>query len=192
MSAKEEARPSSPAKFAAKALSLLRGKSPAPRWPDAEQSLGESITSTVELKSRVWVAKGPALEIFETDIRPRIIAHLANMDVQQEEEPVFLRLYMMGKSPEMAQPTVMVCCVNKAVRLAWRDTIERSCLLGDYPGFCLGHSPKMLEAPSLAGLIMGRGSALEVANPDDLGGNGSGSVGAEGSSGGTQPTRVVQ
>ena len=77
---------------------------------------------------------------------------------------------MIGETPETAIPTVIFCCRDEHHRTAAMESIEKSCILDDYPDFALRHSP---QAPmSTNGLVMMSGSVardtLQMSRQEDV------------------------
>ncbi|KAI0857678.1 hypothetical protein F4860DRAFT_338366 [Xylaria cubensis] len=117
-----------------------------PQWPNPQESIGRQIPSS-RVKSRmVWWPRGPALDIFEKIIEPEIENILKVVDLGHVD--LFIRLYMIGRKPESANPIVFVCCTNSKARDAAEATMRESGLLGGHKGFGLGSAALPLEHPA--------------------------------------------
>lgn len=103
-------------------------------------------------RSLAWIPKGPALETYETKIRADLEAVLANIELP-EGAPLFLKLYMIGRDEGSANPMVMVCCVDRAIRKEAESSIRESRILDRFPGFGLGSSALLLESHGLEELL---------------------------------------
>lgn len=103
-------------------------------------------------RALAWVPKGPALETYETKIRADLEAALANIELP-EGAPLFLKLYMIGRNEESANPMIMVCCVHRAIRKEAELSIRESHILDRFPGFGLGSSALLLESHGLEELL---------------------------------------
>lgn len=123
---------------------------------EIQLSLGEIIeTKNKKIKGKVWVAKGPALELFEAQIRPKIENLLVNTEPPQCA-PLLLTLYMIGKSEMRASPVIMICCCDRKVRKDAEATIRESDILQQFPQMRLGNSATLLEANSFVVPATGR------------------------------------
>lgn len=96
-------------------------------------------------RSRVWFARGPALEIYENNISAGLDTLLAVID-PPEGVPFFLRLYMIGRDEDSASPVVMVCCADRKSRKDAEDLIRKSEILNIDRRFGLGVSAMLLES----------------------------------------------
>lgn len=103
-------------------------------------------------RSLAWVPKGPALEVYETNIRADLEATLANIELP-EGAPLFLKLYMIGRDEDSANPVVMVCCVHRGIRREAEASIRESRILDSFPGVGLGSSALLLESRGLEELL---------------------------------------
>ncbi|KAI1261433.1 hypothetical protein F5Y18DRAFT_204540 [Xylariaceae sp. FL1019] len=140
-----------------------------PSWPCPQDSLGRQIPSSRVGKRLVWWPRGPALEVFEQEIQPEIESLLTGIDLGYAD--LFIRLYMMGRGPEVANPYVMLCCTNDRARKDAEATVRESQLLSKHPGFGLGaaalpiehHSPirRMADQEGIAAMS-GSGYAWEA------------------------------
>ncbi|KAI0107829.1 hypothetical protein GGR51DRAFT_559163 [Nemania sp. FL0031] len=116
-----------------------------PQWPNPHESIGRQIPSSRVGKRTVWWPRGPALEAFEKHIQPEIENNLQRIDLGHVD--LFIRLYMIGRKPESANPIVMVCCINSKARDLAEATIRESSLLDRHEGFGLGAATLPLEHP---------------------------------------------
>ncbi|KAI0976968.1 hypothetical protein F4678DRAFT_456248 [Xylaria arbuscula] len=101
---------------------------PLPSWPNSEESIGRQISS-----SRVV-------------IQPEIETSLKALDLGHAD--LFVRLYMIGRVPENANPIVMICSISKNARESAEVTIRESGLLKEHEGFGLGAAALPLEHPA--------------------------------------------
>lgn len=146
---------------ATRSLSSFRRRKPQP-WPNPQQSLGEMIeTDKKKMKRKVWVAEGPALELFETRILPQIEQSLHNIEPPQCG-PLLLRIYMIGKAEINASPIIMICCCDRKVRKEAESTIRESEILQQFPQMGLGSSAFPLEANSPAVPVAGSSTASQL------------------------------
>lgn len=114
-------------------------------WPNAEDSLGYLIDiNNKKIKGKVWVAEGPALELFETQLRPQIERLLQSTEPPQCA-PLLLALYMIGKKETSANPVVMICCCDRNARKDAEALIRESDILQQFPQVGLGNSASLLE-----------------------------------------------
>lgn len=100
------------------------------------------------------------MHIFDTEIVGEIEGLLKNVDLGDAD--IYLRLYMIGKSPEKSRPVIMVCCSNLRVRTQAELAIRESRIPEEYPEFALGASALPLEQPSLVHPLAGMSGATEV------------------------------
>lgn len=105
-------------------------------------------------RSLAWVPTGPARETYETKLLADLEATLANTELP-EGAPLFLKLYMIGRNVDSANPVVMVCCVHRGKRKEAESAIRESRILDRYPGFGLGSSALLLESHGLEELLTG-------------------------------------
>ncbi|KAI1329215.1 hypothetical protein F5Y16DRAFT_397678 [Xylariaceae sp. FL0255] len=108
-----------------------------PRWPDARESVDRELLCPQIRRRKVWYPKGPALEVFEQKVQPEISAILSALDIPSHID-VFIRLYMIGRNADEANPIVMICCTEEKVRNASEDLVRENGLLGRHKGFGLG------------------------------------------------------
>ncbi|KAI1743171.1 hypothetical protein F4680DRAFT_369192 [Xylaria scruposa] len=123
-----------------------------PQWPNPQESIGRQIPSSRVGNRMVWWPRGPALEVFEKSIQPEIENILKVVELGHAD--LFIRLYMIGRRPESANPIVMICCTNSKARDAAETTIRESDLLVGYKGFGLGGAALPLEHPTLVRRLM--------------------------------------
>lgn len=146
--------------FATASLRSFRRRKPQP-WPNPQKSLGEMIeTGNKKIKGKVWVAEGPALELFEAQIRPQIEKLLHNTEPPQCS-PLLLSLYMIGKAEVSATPTVMICCCDRKVRKDAEISIRESDILQQFPQIGLGNSATLLETNSFVVPVTGRSTNFQ-------------------------------
>lgn len=103
-------------------------------------------------RSLAWVPTGPARDTYDTKILADLEATLANTELP-EGAPLFLKLYMIGRDIDSANPVVMVCCVHRGKRKEAESSIRESRILDRYPGFGLGSSALLLESHGLEELL---------------------------------------
>ncbi|TDZ33043.1 hypothetical protein C8035_v006182 [Colletotrichum spinosum] len=97
-------------------------------------------------KNKAWHAQGPGLDLFDSELRPRILALLANTTLTENEEaPLLIRLYMIGVTADLSKPTVFICCVQKTVRENAESCVRRDGIVKCH-GFSLASSALCLEA----------------------------------------------
>ncbi|KAL2289934.1 hypothetical protein FJTKL_01213 [Diaporthe vaccinii] len=123
-----------------------------PVWPDPMDSMGPKInTRTRKIGgSTVWFPRGPALKHFSEKIRPEVERILDNIELP-EVEKLIVKLYMIGRSEQKANPIIMICCSDKATRKEAEASIRESGLLDqqDNCGFGLGSTGLPLETSFL-------------------------------------------
>jgi len=128
-------------------------------WSTFQDSTGDSIDTLSRISTlRVWFAKGPALRKFDDEIRPELLSVLRNCDLPTTQE-VFLRLYMVGRSPEQAKPMVMICCVDPRIRKHGKTAVKKSRKLDGFPEY--GLSSRALPFESTGVLQPCQGTALD-------------------------------
>lgn len=128
-------------------LRSLRRRKPQP-WPNPKDSLGDMIdANNKKIKGKVWIAEGPALELFETQVRPEIEKLLHSTEPPQCA-PLFLPIYMIGKAEVSASPIIMICCYDRKVRKDAEAIIRQSDILQKFPQMGLGSCATLLETTS--------------------------------------------
>nr|QPI70958.1 Dipeptidase [Chaetomium cochliodes] len=132
------------------------------RWESAELSCSREIdVCRRRLKKRAWWPCGPAMHIFDSEIVGEIEELLKNVELGDAD--IYLRLYMIGKSPEKSRPVIMVCCSNLRVRTQAELAIRESRIPEQYPEFALGASALPLEQPRLVHPLAGMSGAVQAA-----------------------------
>ncbi|KAJ8133554.1 hypothetical protein O1611_g66 [Lasiodiplodia mahajangana] len=126
-----------------------------PQWPNPQDSIGRQIPCSRVGGRTVWWPQGPALKAFEELIQPKIESNLQRIDLGHTD--LFIRLYMIGRTPENANPIVMVCCTNSEARDAAEAAIRECGLLSEHKGFGLGAAALPLEHPAPVRRLSPRG-----------------------------------
>ncbi|OAA73484.1 peptidase (PNG1) [Cordyceps fumosorosea ARSEF 2679] len=107
-------------------------------WPEPTLSVGRQIGKFG--KELCWEAVGPARDAFKR-MCPRIKEHLES-GVETVSSWVTWSMYMIGKTPELACPTILFCCEVSAHRKLVRNVIKESGILDKYPGIKTGHASR--------------------------------------------------
>lgn len=119
-----------------------------PAWPDPMDSLGQKVNTRTRRigRSSVWFPRGPALEKYNEVIRAEVEGVLNNIELP-EGERLIVKLYMMGRSEQKANPIVMICCPDRTTRKEAEALIRESKLLEreENRGFGLGSTGFPLE-----------------------------------------------
>ncbi|EAQ85320.1 predicted protein [Chaetomium globosum CBS 148.51] len=132
------------------------------RWKSAELSCSREIDVSLRgLRKRAWWPCGPAMQKFDSEIVGEIEELLKNVELGDAD--IYLRLYMIGKSPEKSRPVIMVCCSNPRVRTQAEEAIRESRIPKEYPEFALGASALPLEQPGLVRALAGMSGATQSA-----------------------------
>lgn len=118
--------------------------------------------------SLAWFPQGPALEKYNDKIRPEIERILSNIELP-EGEKLFVKLYIIGKNVNKANPMVMVCCYNKAIRKEAEGLIRDSGLLDqdDNIGFGIGSTVFPLEMTFVPGPVGDNTTPIPIIPPED-------------------------
>lgn len=121
-----------------------------PKWENPQESIGKQITST--RTKTVWEASGPALELFEQKIFYAIeeALNLNKEHLDSEEESshtVSFHLWMIGRKPENARPTVIFTSKSAPLRAKVVKVIKKDRVLADFPGVTLKSMNRMPAAP---------------------------------------------
>lgn len=116
-------------------------------WPNPEASVGRFIVRIG--KESCWEAVGPARDVFVT-LGEEIKRYL---DDFSEPLPacVTWSIYMVGNTPESANPTIIFCCDEVAQRKEVRNTVRESKITAAYPSIALKHLPR---APDYNQLVL--------------------------------------
>ncbi|KAK3985830.1 hypothetical protein QBC44DRAFT_150672 [Cladorrhinum sp. PSN332] len=122
-------------------------------WPDPERSVGRFIKKIGKVSC--WEATGPAREAFN-EIAPDIKEYL-DRSVEPISTWVTWSIYMFGKSPKTANPTIVFCCDIAAHRKEVKSVIAESGLLDGYLGMKTAHMPKAPDFQQLVALASGNG-----------------------------------
>lgn len=130
--------------LAAGSLRSFRRRKPQ-SWPNPKDSLGDMIdTNNKKIKGKVWIAEGPALELFESHLRPEI-EKLLQITEPPQCAPLLLKLYMIGKKETIVNPIIMICCRDRKARKDAEALIRESDILQQFPQMGLGNSASVLE-----------------------------------------------
>ncbi|KAK0718529.1 hypothetical protein B0T26DRAFT_741462 [Lasiosphaeria miniovina] len=127
-------------------------------WPNPEQSVGRYIGKVGRISC--WEAKGPARHAFN-EVAPKIKNHLDRF-IEPISSWVTWSIYMLGKVPRNASPTIIFCCVVAAHRKEVRKVIKESGLLDGYRGLKTGHMPKAPDFEQLIQLANAHESAIKA------------------------------
>ncbi|KAH9903981.1 hypothetical protein F4778DRAFT_780665 [Xylariomycetidae sp. FL2044] len=116
-----------------------------PTWPDPKASIGQQIPSSRIGSRKAWWPRGtgPALEAFERNILGEIENALRTLDLTNAD--LCIKLYMIGRNEDNANPIIMICCLNRDVRSTAKELVRASDILDRYPGFGLGAAALPLE-----------------------------------------------
>lgn len=96
-----------------------------------------------------WHAAGPARQQFSL-VEPEIVEQLNSVFTERYSSIVLFHLYMIGRSREVATPTIMFFCEEKEPRKMAKKTVDEGGLLAKLPAFRTGHLAKQ---PRLGKLI---------------------------------------
>ncbi|KAK3367853.1 hypothetical protein B0H63DRAFT_515602 [Podospora didyma] len=117
-------------------------------WPSPELSVGRYIGKVGKVSC--WEAKGPARTAFN-EVAPEIKKYL-DRSVEPISSWVTWSMYMFGKAPKNANPTIVFCCDVVAHRKQVRKVIKESGLLDAYHGIKTGHMPRAPDYEQLVRL----------------------------------------
>lgn len=120
-------------------------------WLNPERSIGRYIGKAG--RDNVWDAVGPARDVFNK-IAPIIKAHLESV-VEPISSRVIWSMYMIGKAPSSAAPSIIFCCEVLEHRREVRNAIKESDILNRYPGIKTGHMPRPPDFTQLVPLADG-------------------------------------
>lgn len=98
-------------------------------------------------KIECWETIGPARDIFSDSIQPRLISYLRQHSCRLQESDGILNisLFMVGKSVQKTQPTIMFVSSDKQTRKEAFNLVKESGIIHDHPGFEIGHCPLVAE-----------------------------------------------
>lgn len=126
-----EVQPNNPhSNVVSKVLNKLSELHP-PKWQNPEQSIGRFYRKLGKLS--YWEAKGPARSAF-LELATKIKHHLEHLG-DSVTGTILWCVCMVGKSERTAIPTVFFCSRDARARQHVRNKIEKSGILGPYPGF---------------------------------------------------------
>ncbi|KAI1346348.1 hypothetical protein F5Y01DRAFT_308381 [Xylaria sp. FL0043] len=97
-----------------------------PSYLCPEVSLGREVTCSKIRRRKIWWAVGPALS---------------------QPADLFIKLYMIGKKPENANPMILLCCTDVTAAKQAEATVRGSGILEKHKGFGLGITDLPLEHP---------------------------------------------
>jgi hypothetical protein len=149
----------------------LQTKAP---WPNPQLSLGGKCDNLGA--NECWEAVGPAQEVF-SKLAGKIGAILdTRVDELEEGElmdgnPTTFGMYMIGKTPATARPTVLFTCQSANPRQRAVKFVKEAAILKEYPGIALAGSSTTPLATGrrflrlLAGLSQSDKIALGVSIP---------------------------
>ncbi|KAK4221172.1 hypothetical protein QBC38DRAFT_505122 [Podospora fimiseda] len=115
-------------------------------WPDPERSVGRFVKRFGKVSC--WEATGPARDAFN-EIAPDIKEYLDRC-VEPISAWVTWSVFMFGKSPKTANPTIVFCCEVATHRKEVKNIIIESGLLDGYQGLKTAHMP---QAPDFQHLV---------------------------------------
>lgn len=109
-------------------------------WPEPKLSVGREIGYLGGGSELCWEAIGPAREAFRK-LCPQIKQYL-EIGVEPMSSWVTWSMYMVGKTAEVSNPTILFCCEVTAHRKSVRNVIKESGILDKYPGIKTGHAKR--------------------------------------------------
>lgn len=139
-------------------------------------SMGQRVNTRTRRigRSTVWFPRGPALERYNETIRPEIEGILNNIELP-EGERLIVKLYMIGRNEQKANPIIMICCPDRTTRKEAEALIRESELLErqENSGFGLGSTGFPLETsfvprPLGKGIYLGLNPPAENAEKVDV------------------------
>ncbi|KAK1625414.1 hypothetical protein BDP81DRAFT_498961 [Colletotrichum phormii] len=113
------------------------------RWRDPEHSCGRGIINSLLTRKKAWYAEGPALKKYQDDVEA--IVHDVFRSIGLDRAEVYFRLYMIGSATRSSEPTIMVCCMNSAIRSRVKDELRGTLALQSFPEFQIHGLPHPLE-----------------------------------------------
>lgn len=120
-------------------------------WLNPELSVGPYLGRNRWSRFKFWEAIGPARDAFH-QMAPRIKQCLED-SVEPISSRVAWSMYMVGKAPSQASPSIIFCCEVSWYRRHIRDIINESRILDDYPsGIKTGHMRRLPKFDQLVRL----------------------------------------
>lgn len=120
---------------------LSRKRSP---WPDPRLSVSQHIRRIGN--NEFWHAIGPAKSAYDR-VSPDIKSFLER-HAEELSSKVTWSIYMVGETPDAATPVIIFCSEDEKGRKGIKKIIDKSGILGNYPGIKTAHLP---WAPELRG-----------------------------------------
>lgn len=111
-------------------------KAPNAFYSSAMTSLGDKLGFFHE--RYWWFPAGQAREEYQL-VEPEILEHLNILFTDTYHPIIYFHLYMIGRSPETAIPTIMLFCGEKDARKKAKKAVDKGGLLEKLPGFRTGH-----------------------------------------------------
>jgi hypothetical protein len=115
-------------------------------YPEVCASLGDKVGFFHD--RYWWYATGHAYQVYqeaEADIREELRALFADT----YSRVLYFRLYMIGRSAELAMPTIMFFCEDKEPRKKAKKVVDECGVLNKLPGFRTGHQASQPEIGTL-------------------------------------------
>lgn len=120
-------------------------------WPYAQGSPQDSVGALRGIyrpplallgATYYWEAKGEARKVFDSDLRATVVDFLKKHSDKAQESGSYMSvaLFIVGRRPEQAKPTVMLVSDDKAARKEAFQLIRDSDILAQYPGFEIDHT----------------------------------------------------
>jgi hypothetical protein len=152
------AKSSKPEKLVQRATTLSRLGLMKNQWPDPHLSIGAKCNPLSG--NECWKAIGPAEALFALIFQPIKDLLDARVDELEEGEPVaghilLFDLYMIGKSPATARPTLLFTCRTSKRRKRAIKFVKESGLLKPHPKIALAES-------AVPPLVMGNGGYVRL------------------------------
>ena len=129
-------------------------------WPEPEKSIGK-LCSMKSRNGLVWEAVGPAKLAYDQiskQIGDLLLSRSEYLD-EGEEYPstICYGLWMIGRDPAHATPTIVIGCESQSVRTKAEEIIKIEGILVPFPGIAVKKSPCVprLLAPGRSGMGIG-------------------------------------
>jgi hypothetical protein len=116
-------------------VARLLGRAPK-LYPDARANLGDKVGLFHD--RHWWYPIGNVQEQFQK-AEPEIQEQLRDLFADTYSEIIYFRLYMIGRCPDTAIPTIMFFCPSKDTRKKAKRIIDEGGILNRLPGFRTGH-----------------------------------------------------